>query len=303
VFEILHRYFHELTVNKRWIDCDKSLAEYVRNHADDLSLAPLQSTLLSLSGVCDADLNANILNYGLFGRRALEYAGVVPIQTTQGNEADVDVVLVVKPGKTDEVKQCVCTSLRDLPNLTVVWGDDDEYFYFYREMGKMTIDIEVLEKGTNFYVRHPLLGHSIFAFYFTLHKQDPDAAICNLIQLPKPYPSRKERMRVLLTDRKGVGEFAAKLCQPCDRVDPRRVVGQMLKNIAWVVSGLRHYDPLQTLESIHSDSEVAPLRASADKAAEILTKSTEEMKKTHSLGISLARQLVTDCDSLLKTLT
>jgi hypothetical protein len=302
-FEVLLRYFHELTTNKQWLDCDKSLAEYERDHIDNLSVSLLQSVLLALSELCYTDLNANILNCGLFGRRALEYAGVIPIQRTQEHEADVDVVLIVKPGKKDEVKQCVRESFRKLPNLAVVWGDDEGYFYFYRESGKLTIDIEVLEKGTGFYVKHPILGHSVFAFYFTLYKQDPNAAVRDLIHLPKTCSSRKDRMKFLLTDRKGIEDFASKLRETSDQVDPRRVVSQVLRNLAWAASGIRHYDPWQALETLQSDSEFAPLKVSAETAAVILTKSTDEMKKIHSSGITLAKQLLNDCKSLLKNLT
>ncbi|HUT28278.1 MAG TPA: hypothetical protein VMX13_00690 [Sedimentisphaerales bacterium] len=297
-FQVLHRYFEAITANKPWVESDRTLSEYEAGHAHLLGQARVQSVLLRLLNLSDRELQGKVLNCGLFGGRALQFAGLVHSGSSEEHEADVDLMLITEKGSKPSVKSRITAAIGGEDGIDLVWGDDEDYFYNYRVEDRVNLDIEIFEREDPFYVEHPLLGHSIFSFYFTLYRRNREVALRDLVPLPDPYPTRKERMKVVLTDRKGIRDFIAHLERAADNTDPRRVISQLVRNLAWGVSGVRQHSDVRALETVRNEAEFAPLLPHLVEASRALRLSNDEVRGRHSAGVKCCKELLAASEAL-----
>ena len=196
----------------------------------------------------------SLLHAGLFGNRALAFAGIIQDRRAEKHEADIDVLLIAETGQKEEAKEMVCKILGGRNDVKLVWGDNLDYFYEFRDTGKVTIDIELFERGSEFYSEHPLLGHSILLRHYSLYRKGREEPLLSLLPAPPPYAHRASRMDVCLKDRKGLLDFEQNLSTQPDTVDPRRVIVHCLQNIAWAISGSRPLNAFEALRVISADA-------------------------------------------------
>jgi hypothetical protein len=177
-----------------------------------------------------------VLHFGLYGSQAKTYSGLYNIQCKEPFDSDADILLIV-PSKEciPKLKSQLGMELGDQFN--IVWGDVDENFYYFRE--SHTLDIEIKEKGSNFYSENLLLGNSVFSYYHTIFSHD-GVSLSDLLIMPIRNLPTERRKGILLKSRKGIAEFISRLSSVTNAlVDPRRIISLALRNLVWCHSG--HY--------------------------------------------------------------
>jgi len=231
------------------------------------------------------------LHIGIFGKMARYLNGFEKIEDAKEHEADIDVMIIIKSGKKEEIKNKLLKGFES-PKIEIVWGDDLDYFYHFRSKGKITIDIEIHEKETVFYEQHPLLGCSIFAHYKTIYKRDGQY-VEDLLRLSYGF-SINDRFKILRDDRKGLSEFKERLEKNSVEIDPRRVVSICVKNIAWAMSGSRPLNTNAAFEFLSNRwTDVFPSVALND-IKEMLPKSQSDIRKKYGEYKNHAVKMISD---------
>ena len=238
-FDILHRYFRSVVCSPSVGDA-RTVEHYVPIQNRLVIKPEIQSLLVDLSML--ANSNDAILHLGVFGRTGLLLNGLQSLQDWEEHELDVDIMIIANRHHTDRVKEKIQETFRGNKDVEIVWGDNDEYFYHFRSKAKLTVDIEIHEKDTDFYKDHTLLGCSIFAHYYTLFIRDA-GFLHKLLYIPYGCLSQSDRIEKLLNDRKGLNEFKERLSGDSLDIDPRRILSMAIRNVSWAISGAR---PLNT---------------------------------------------------------
>jgi len=177
-----------------------------------------------------------ILHIGIFGSQAKIISGIYSSDHKEPFDSDTDIVLIVPSrDNINPLKDRIQNHL--LTDYSVVWGDDDTQFYQFRHRAKPTVDIEIFERGNNFYTDHLLLGISVFFYYHSLYLSD-GTNLSDILPMPSRNLTGEQRHRVFLDSRKGLVEFISRLSKNQDTlVDPRRIISLTLRNLVWLHSG------------------------------------------------------------------
>jgi len=152
--------------------------------------------------------NTHILHVGAFGGTALYLNNISFIRRNVNHFSDID-LLVVTENKISDVKDDLNKLFSDM-NVDIVYGDDDEYFYHMRGAKNSVVDIEIFNKDSTYYSINKLLGYSIFHHYVNLFSSE-DKPLDQLLSLPNKPLSQKERIELVLNDKKGVREFIERI--------------------------------------------------------------------------------------------
>lgn len=294
VFEVLYRYFESLVASP-YVTNIKSITQYPPSPDELLIEADTQSILTDLmitGSSCD-----EILHQGIFGRLALCLNGMERLADRKEHESDIDVMLIAKPGCVGGVKQTISERFKGNRRIQVVWGDDPQYFYFFRNPESVTVDVEVHERGTQFYAEHPLLGCSIFAYYYALFSKS-GAFLHDLLPIPYGYHSKNDRMRILLDDRKGLREFQKRLNSDSPEIDPRRIVSLCVKNVAWAISGSRPRNTRLALDFLSEHWMQCFPRTSITDIRELLDANTNDVRNSYRKYRGLSERIVGDAVAL-----
>jgi hypothetical protein len=238
-FDILHRYFRSV-VCRPFIADARTVEQYVPIQEKLVIRPEIQSILVDLSML--ANSNDAVLHLGVFGRIGLLLNGLQNLKGTEEHDLDIDIMVIVDRHRSHRVKEKIQETFSGNEKVEIVWGDNDEYFYHFRSKGKLTIDVEIHERGTDFYKDHPLLGCSIFAYYYTLFIRDA-SFLHQLLHVPYGCHCMSDRIEKLLDDRKGLREFRERLSGDSLQIDPRRILSMAIRNVSWAISGAR---PLST---------------------------------------------------------
>lgn len=154
-------------------------------------------------------------------------------------ESDIDIMIILTRNDDAQQRQNVRSRIEnELSNsrTEIIWGDDTNYFYEWRSEGKICIDIELRGFSSTFYNVNQLLSYSIFKNFKPLYSLN-DREIKDLIEQTLCPKNIEDRRRIVLTDRKGLIDFSKHLEKYEVRIDPRRIISHILKNITWAESG------------------------------------------------------------------
>ena len=187
-----------------------------------------------------AERKENIVLVGLFGSAANRITCDAN-DLSRKTDADIDTLIVVNSDIGYGTKEQVKTELERCMSpetTTIIWGDDETYYYFWRTSDKINIDIEIRSYQSKFYIENLLLGHSIFRTFIPLYSHGGEPYRKHLC-VPVDPLSKREIAEIVLTDRKGLIEFKERLSSKPFRTDPRRIVGLILRNMTWAESA--HY--------------------------------------------------------------
>lgn len=289
VFDILSRYFDSWTANT-YVNNVKSITQYASNLDERIIRPEIQSVLSNL--LIFANSTEKVLHVGLFGKSALQLNGLERFGDWEEHESDVDVMVIVQHGSVNGIKEKLKEVFNGKKDVEIVWGDDQNYFYFFRSEGKITVDIEIHEIYTEFYKEHPLLGCSIFAYYHTLFTRSK--YLHELLQIPYGYNSINERLKILLNDRKGINEFKSQMSLNSLEIDPRRIISICVKNVAWALSGVRPANSRIALAFLsHSWQEIFP-SVNIKEIYGLLNKNLKDIKRSYKEYRDLSQALVND---------
>jgi hypothetical protein len=288
-FDIMYRYFESLVANPH-VQNVKSTTQYPLREQDTVIKPEIQSALTDLQIL--ASSNDEVDHVGVFGKIAIYVNGLKSGQEWREHESDIDVMIIVSQGSKSKVKEMIGKKFAD-NHVGIVWGDDLEYFYFFRDPDKITVDVEVVERGGSFYKDHPLLGCSIFSFYYTIY-QKTGSYLHELLEIPYGYDSMDQRMKILLNDRKGLKEFRNRMNGNLSEIDPRRIVSLCVRNLAWAITGVR---PIDTYSALAFLSPYWTRYFPTTKKREIedlLGRDTGEVRKSYRDCRELSETLVND---------
>jgi hypothetical protein len=291
VFNVLNKYFESITANP-FVGVASSITQYLPSQ-EDLGINPsIQSVINDLSVI--ANYSDLIYHIGIFGKTALQLKGVIKLEDWEEHESDIDIMIIVKRGFIEDIKNRINKIFISNKEIDIVWGDDDNYFYHFRNTDKLTLDIEIRETKDNYYNNYQLLGCSIFSCYYTLFIRN-GYYLYNLLEIPFGFKTSKERFLKLLNDRKGLIDFQKRLKVESTIIDPRRIISLCLKNISWAISGNR---PNTTNISI---SFLTPIwndifpDNNIDTITNMLKSDRSEIKHNYIKYINIAKSIVIDC--------
>lgn len=296
----LSSYFNSIVANPNVVNV-KSVTQYEAASDKGIITNDIQSIITELL------LMANnldfILHIGIFGKIAVELNSFQKIDDWKEHESDVDIVIIVKRESKGKITEKLSEVFTNKENCDIIWGDDTDYFYHFRNPNRISIDLEIHEINSNFYIKHQLLGCSIFANYYSLYSK-PGNYLYELLPIPYGYSSEKERSKLFLNDRKGLIEFMERLEQAKSMsIDLRRVVAIVIKNSAWVISGSR---PLSTINALNflapHWSKIFP-SVNMNETRELLSANSEKTKNHYVKNMELCQALVKDGINFFKTLS
>ncbi len=287
VFEILSRYFESLIASGN-IQAVKDFGQYKKAPRSDFLKPQLQGILNGL--ITLGENTPQILHVGVFGGMADHLSGLQSMFDYQEHEADLDLMVVTEREERDVVKEKLL-QLFHLDNVELVWGDDPHYFYHFRPQGKITVDVEVHERGADFYEKHPLLGCSIFAHYYMVY-QVGERHIASILKLPRALSSSRERYKVLIEDRKGLVEFEERLGNNTSRIDPRRAISICLRNVMWANSGVRLAGTSMALDSLAEQWERIFPGTDLSRVREVLQMDQKVIRDNYKESRRVAESLV-----------
>ncbi|MCK4334731.1 hypothetical protein KAX06_08135 [candidate division WOR-3 bacterium] len=298
VFLLLKRYFLQIA-SSPYVQTVESLPSYKESRKELVLKSEIFSVLSKLFTL--SDLTDIFLHVGIFGKTALILNGLQRFEEWEEHESDIDVMIIVKHGTKTRAKEYLRNLFADNNNyaIDIVWGDDENYFYYFRNKDKITIDLEIHEQGDRYYLDHPLLGCSIFAYYYTLFTQH-GLSLRDLILIPYGYSKRLQRLLLLLKDRKGLIDFEEKMREIPYQIDPRRVVAMCVKNLAWALSGKRPPTidvALEFLKEFWSDIS-SSIRIK--EIRKLLNRSIADMGSSYKRDRELAYTLIEDATRFCK---
>jgi len=171
----------------------------------------------------------SIWAFGVFGSRSASSSHAL-------DDGDLDLLAVTAPGRKERVRDSLGALLAGHRGVALVWGDDPAEFYGCRRTGTLTVEIELHESGTDFFLRHPLLGSSILSSARPLDERA--GAWQELVRSPPVKMDLPTRVDVILHDRKGLMDLLAGLFEH-PTADPGRIVSHALRNVVWGLDGWR----------------------------------------------------------------
>jgi predicted nucleotidyltransferase len=174
--------------------------------------------------------------FGSIARAAIGFTRDIALENT---DADVDLLVVFDPKSYPETEQQLRDCLEEALNRRqthVTWGPGLQPFYPFRDEERIDVDIECHQVGSDFYVRYPLLGYSIFRYFMPLYSRNQQAIVSYLQILTKPLTSR-ERWKLVVSDRQGLESFKKRLAEARGEADPRRLCTHLLRNVVWAITG------------------------------------------------------------------
>ena len=231
-----------------------------------------------------------VLHIGTFGHTAIILNNLTRIKRKLNYLSDIDLLLIV-----DGDKEVIKTDLKNkLANdkIEIIFGDNLDYFYFFRKKDKITIDIEIFERDSNFYLLNRLLGYSIFYNYINIYSSD-NTPIDELVHIPQKAIIRKDRINITLDNRKSIREFISKLSSYREnQIDLRRVITINTQNINWALTGMRPYDITTILDYLKEKNYISSNQN--DLILKILEMSEAEIKDKY-------KKYLTSTIDILKT--
>jgi hypothetical protein len=193
-----------------------------------------------------------ICHVGVFGSVARTFLHRGTAQWVENRvETDLDLMVVAERGQTSRVRQLIQDQYSG-SQYDLVWGDDEDYFYFFRQRETVTVDVELHELESDFYLRWQLLGRSIFRTYWPLYTRR-EHSLDDVLGIPSAAEPRRDRFARVLADRKGLEDFRSALRKAGPSVDPRRVTALVLRNLCWAEYGEYPVAAAQALESLRTD--------------------------------------------------
>ena len=236
VYEALLHYFNMLAASRKFGSCT-SLEEYNETQSASSQLQRGQAVVSRI--VECAETTKGILFVGMFGSIARAALGLAGEIQTDGNDADVDLLIVfdprIYPGSEEELRTHVESAL-DNSRTHVTWGPDLSVFYPFRIEPRIDVDIECLPVGDNFYLDNRLLGHSVFKCFMPLYSV-AQRGVTSYIQVPMMPLTEQERWNLIMSDRQGLTYFHDQIDQPSASTDPRRLCSHILRNTVWAITG------------------------------------------------------------------
>ena len=285
-FELLSHYFRKLKEYHRGIDGVRDFKEYQRSKNRSMYDFTSSTRNALLRWAEDDD---DVLHVGLFGTSGAQTIGVATAELRKTYDADLDVMVIVKNETASGVKRRIRNLLEGL-RLSIVWGDDTEYFYNFRPEDSRTVDVEIKEEGTHYYQRHSLLGYSNFAHYARIYPEyGPN--VSDLIKLPPVCHSARERWEVCITNRKGIKEFKTRTSQGSHLSDPRRLLSILIRNVAWALTGARFASTYVALDALDSDWQHIFHSVQRTSVEELLQASTDDIRKVYENATDVLKHL------------
>jgi predicted nucleotidyltransferase len=277
VYRTLLKYFEQIAGSGHFRPCN-SIEEYNATQRASSQIERGQGVVARI--VDFAEITPGVMFVGLFGSMARVALGISSNNMMEQADLDVDLVVIYD-------KHSLAVSISDLrqhienmlnPQRTsVTWGPDLTPFYEFRTEGKINVDIELLEVGSDFYKKNQLLGYSIFRYFMPLYSIDR-LPVVNYLDIPTSPLSLVERRRLLLKDRQGLEFFSDKLNSSLKSTDPRRLCTHVLRNTVWAISGEW---PLHTKEAINylQNDNILGKCIEVQTAKEILSSSEQDIKR------------------------
>lgn len=285
VFDVLEKYFNQIK-QSQFVDSASGIAQYLAVRKDAID-PQVHAIVVAMKAF--AEDSAAVRHIGVFGSVAAWFEGRQAPMTE--HESDLDLMVIVNKAERQNVQDRLIQLLDDLNYPVVVWGDYERYFYHFRPAGKVTVDIEVHEVDSDFYIEHPLLGWSIFSTYYSLYDRD-DRTVRELVQLPGSPTTMMHRLVPLIRDRKGLEDFKRRLDSPNPDVDPRRVVSITLRNVAWALTGSNQSSIRSSMVVLAGAwPEIFP-RTEASDVLRLLKLDSSSVRREWQAGIALARVVV-----------
>ena len=236
VYEALLHYFNMLAGSRKFASC-MSLEEYDETQSASSQLQRGQTVVSRI--VEFAETTKGILFVGMFGSIARAALGLAEEIQADGNDADVDLLIVfdprIYPGSEEDLRTHVESTLDNI-RTHVTWGPDLSVFYPFRNELRIDVDIECLPVGDNFYLDNRLLGHSVFKCFMPLYSV-AQRGVTSYIQVPMMPLSEQERWHLIISDRQGLTYFRDQINQPSASTDPRRLCSHILRNTVWATTG------------------------------------------------------------------
>lgn len=290
-FDTLRRYFESITANKH-VKRIKTVSDYTDRLEEKIIESKIQSILCKFINL--GEESREIFHIGIFGKNAISLNGFQSFVNLEELESDIDIMIIVEQRKIEDIKKKISEIVESSDNLEIVWGDDLQYFYYFRTEGKITLDIEIHEKGAEFYEKHPLLGCSIFAYYHMSYMKNGSGYLYDLLRLPYGFYSSSKRFRILLEDRKGLNEFKTKLEEDSIEIDPRRVISICLRNLSWAISGVRPLNSNIALTFLSGVWGEIFKSVKMDEIRNVLIKSQGEVRKEYVTYRDLCKKMISD---------
>jgi hypothetical protein len=284
VYDILHRYY--ITMISDPLVKSINRLDLIESIVDSRVLETrISSFLVKLSSAVSS--SNEVLYCSLFGSQALALEGYSPSGASSTAEADLDLMLVTAPNCKEIVRSRINSLFLSGSSTKIIWGDDESVFYNRRDDRNLNVEIELFEENDEFYLNHPLLGHSILSSACALYIKD--RSCCSLGQIlihPTPIPTVQSRLSYLVYDRKGLEDCLQGLNKNSSTVDAKRVILHAVKNIAWAISGSR-------CKSIDSSIEVIERYPAKDLSLQIKNTIHEVCATTdQNKSVALARSLL-----------
>lgn len=236
VYEALLHYFDIFAGSRKFGSCT-SIEEYDETQSTSSQLQRGQAVVSRI--VEWAETTKGILFIGMFGSIARAALGLAGEIQTDGNDADVDLLIIfdprIYPGAEEDLRAHVESTL-DNSRTHVTWGPDLSVFYPFRNEQRIDVDIECLPVGDNFYLDNRLLGHSIFKCFMPLYSIT-QRGVTSYIQVPMMPLTEQERWHLIVSDRQGLTYFRDQIDQPSAATDPRRLCSHVLRNAVWAITG------------------------------------------------------------------
>jgi len=254
VFNTLHKYFKSIVDDTPGMQNFATVKKYRDFCKEESFLSPkVQSLILDFQKI--GEDNPEVRHIGIFGKYATTLRGIKRVNYKLEHESDIDVIVIVDTNYKQYIIEKIQEYFKANNLIKFVWGYDESYFYHFREEGKTTIDIEIFEFSSEFYKDNQLLGVSIFANYYPIFIKDTKSFLVDIIKLPSDPMTELKRAELVLDDRKGITSFEESLKNDNEEIDIRRVISQLVKNVAWALSGTRPIDTDSALDIIGNEIE------------------------------------------------
>nr|WP_320022760.1 hypothetical protein [uncultured Draconibacterium sp.] len=226
----------------------RSIEEYEKEKSQIIFQARYKSFISRLQVLCE-NINIGILHTSLFGQYSSYERGVYELGDLK-IDFDIDLIVICERGKKETVKRAVLDLVDEMDmNIKVVWGPLNDEFYSKRDPNYLTIDIELFEEGDDYYLTNSLLGHSIIPSCHGIYLQNHTKhRLHQLLSLPEPIPTTKQRAYVLLNNRKGLKDFVNLMDKNDGKYEPIRVISHIVRNTAWVFTGYFEHSYDKTYE-------------------------------------------------------
>lgn len=280
VYEILLNYFTEIT----------SYADIVaiRNKEEfkgqrELTRLPSEFHRTINHILQIAENTKEICFVGIFGSLAKILEGHNKALLTE-SDFDFDILVIYNQSENDQqiktkIKNLISDELSSA-KYNIVWGDDEDYFYEWRDISKINMDFEIHPYQSDYYTNYRLLGLSIFRYLMPLYSLD-GRPHSQYIQTPIGPLNIKKRIKLLLNDRKGIIDFKKHLLLESTKTSPKRVLSLILRNLCWAESGHFPISTIKALEYLEDKWDTFFKQVNYNEISSIFEMSKEEILKNY----------------------